>query len=181
MNIGSKKDSVKLFIGFIFAGEETYIQSKRILQRRFGQSDFESQTLPFDHTKYYEKEFGLNLKRKFLSFKKLIRPERLAQIKIITNKIERGMSPKIRRQINIDPGILTLGKVILATTKDYKHRIYLTKKIYAEVTLYFQDKSFQPWEWTYPDYKTREYIQVFKRIREIYSGQLQNPSPQTSI
>jgi hypothetical protein len=164
-------NAVKLFIGFIFSGKEIYVKTRRILERRFGRSDFESQTLPFNHTQYYEKEFGINLKRKFLSFEKLTPAERLSQIKIITNKIEQRLKHQGRRQINIDPGILSLSKVILATTKDYKHRIYLASGIYAEVTLYFQKGSFQPWPWTYPDYRTPEYIRIFNTIRERYSQQ----------
>ncbi|KPK43000.1 MAG: hypothetical protein AMJ78_00055 [Omnitrophica WOR_2 bacterium SM23_29] len=174
MSVSSKKDAVKIFIGFIFARKEVYFKTKRILEKKFGQSDFESQTLPFNHTRYYEKEFGANLKRKFLSFKRLTRPGKLAQIKVVTNKIEQRLNHKGKRQINIDPGILTLSKIILASTKDYKHRIYLAKKIFAEVTLYFQNKSFHAWEWTYPDYKTPEYIQIFNHIRDIYSRQLKN-------
>ena len=167
-------NGVKLFIGFIFGKEEVYLKTKHILERKFGQSDFQSQTLPFNHTQYYEKEFGQGLLRKFLSFKKLIPPEKLAQIKIITNKIEARLSKQGRRQINIDPGILNLSKIILASTKDYKHRIYLASGIYAEVTLYYQNKSFQSWEWTYPDYKTPEYIQIFNQIRDIYSRQIKH-------
>ena len=163
---------VKLFIGFIFANEEIYLKAKRILEKRFGQSDFESQTLPFNHTKYYEKEFGSNLVRKFLSLKKLTKTEKLVQIKIITNKIEKRLAHQGKRQINIDPGILNPSKVILATTKDYRHRIYLSSGIYAEVTLYYQSRSFQPWEWTYPDYKTSTYIQIFNFIRKIYLQQI---------
>jgi len=172
MRPNSRANIVKLFIGFIFAREEVYLKTKRILEKKFGQSDFESQILPFNHTRYYEKEFGSNLKRRFLSFKKLIKAERLAQIKIITNGIEAKLSHQGRRQINIDPGILSLGKIILATTKDYKHRIYLTSGIYAEVTLYYQNRSFRPWEWTYPDYKTPAYTHIFNTIREIYFQQI---------
>lgn len=168
MSTNAKIKAVKLFIGFIFNNEEIYLKTRHILERKFGQSDFESPILPFNHTRYYEKEFGINLKRKFLSFKKLILPEKLTQIKIITNKIEKVLSDQGRRQINIDPGTLTLSKVILASRKDYKHRIYLAKGIYAEVTLYYQDKSFQSWEWTYPDYKSPAYIQIFNTIRKIY-------------
>ena len=82
------------------------------------------------------------------------------------------MAKGISRIINIDPGYLDLSKLILASTKDYKHRIYLTKGIYAEVTLFYQDKTFCPWEWTYPDYKTGEYIEIFNRIRQIYAEQI---------
>ena len=174
MNKVYRGDAVKLFIGFIFAKSEIYHKTKCILEKKFGQSDFESQVLPFDHTRYYESEFGPNLKRKFLGFKKLTYARRLARIKIITNKIERSLVYNGLRQINIDPGILNLSKIVLASTKDYKHRIYLSLGIYAEVTLYYQDNSFRSWEWTYPDYKTTQYIQIFNQIRDIYSRQIKH-------
>ena len=167
-----KRNLVKLFIGFIFSSEQIYLKTKRILEKKFGQSDFESQTLPFYHTQYYQKELGYSLKRKFLSFKGLIKAEKLAQIKIITNKIEKGSAQGGRRQINIDPGILNLSKIVLATTKDYKHRIYLDKGIYAELTLHFQDGTFLPLPWTYPDYRTKGYIQSSNTIRQLYLKQL---------
>ena len=175
MNNVYRENAVKLFIGFIFAKSEIYLKTKYILEKKFGQSDFESQVLPFNHTQYYEKEFGADLKRKFLSFKRLTCAGRLARIKIITNKIEKSLAYKGRRQINIDPGILNLSKIVLASTKDYKHRIYLASGIYAEVTLYYQDNSFRSWEWTYPDYKTAQYIQIFNQIRNIYSYQIKHP------
>ena len=175
MNQDYRRNAVKLFIGFIFAESKIYLKTKYILERKFGQSDFESQTLPFNHTQYYEKEFGRDLKRIFLSFKKLTCAERLARIKIITNKVEGSLSYHGSRKINIDPGILNLSKIVLASTKDYKHRIYLTSGIYAEATLYYQNKSYRAWEWTYPDYKTPQYIQIFNQIRDIYSHQIKHP------
>ncbi len=171
-----KFKKVKLFIGFIYSKEDSYLKARYLLIKRFGRLDFESRSLPFVHTRYYEQEFGTDLKRKFLSFGELIRSEKLARIKIITNKIERNLAVSGKRRINIDPGILSLGKVILATTKDYRHRVHLSKGIYAEVTLYYQNKSFQPWEWTYPDYRTPEYIQIFNYIRSVYSRQIQENS-----
>ncbi|MFH1338671.1 MAG: DUF4416 family protein [Candidatus Omnitrophota bacterium] len=167
-----KFNKVKLFIGFIYSKEDFYLKAKYLLIKKFGRPDFESKTLPFIHTRYYEEEFGTGLKRKFLSFAKLIKPEKLAKIKISANKTERKLAVSGKRLVNIDPGILSLGKVILATTKDYKHRVFLSDGIYAESTLYYQDKSFRPWEWTYPDYKTPEYIQVFNYVRNLYSCQI---------
>jgi len=163
---------VKLITGFIFKEEDILKQAQAILQRRFGKVDFESQTLTFTHTDYYEGEFGKDLKRKFISFKKLISPLGLPKIKITTNKIESKLSRGPSRLINIDPGYLGLAKLILATTKDYKHRIYLNQGIYAEVTLFYQGKTFQPWPWSYPDYKTPEYIDIFNRVRELYIQQV---------
>lgn len=167
-----RKGGVKLIIGFIFKEEGILNKTRFLLERQFGKIDFESQTLPFTHTDYYEKEFGRNLKRKFISFKKLILPQNLPKIKIITNIIEKKLSTQGSRTINIDPGYLDLAKLVLASTKDYKHRIYLNQLIYAEVTLFYENKSFRPWEWTYPDYKTPEYIAIFNQIRNIYTQQI---------
>lgn len=162
-----KERPVKLIVGFIFGQESPLNKAKTYLERRFGRIDFESQAIPFTHTDYYENEFGKNLKRRFVSFKKLISPTDLAKIKIITNRIEKRLSRGTHRLINIDPGYLDLAKLILASTKDYKHRLYLGEGIWAEVTLFYQNKTFKPWEWTYPDYKTAEYIAIFNQIREL--------------
>lgn len=163
---------VKLIIGFIFKEEDIFNKAKTATQNRFGRIDSESGCLVFNHTDYYEKEFGKNLRRVFVSFQKLIRPQDLSKVKTATNRIEKKFSRDGRRLINIDPGYLDLAKLTLASTKDYKHRVYLNKGIYAEITLFYQNKTFQPWEWTYPDYKTQDYIKIFNRIREIYGKQI---------
>lgn len=163
---------VKLIIGFIFKEENTYQRAKLILERRFGKIDFESDTFAFIHTDYYRDEFGQELKKRFISFSKLIPPERLAQIKLTTNKIEKKLSLEDKRLINIDPGYLDLAKLVLASTKDFRHRIYLSHGIYAEITLFYQDKTFQHWDWTFPDYRTKEYVEIFNRLREIYAQQI---------
>lgn len=167
-----KPQPLKLIIGFIFQDEDKFNKALGFLEKYFGKIDFSSQTLPFVHTNYYEKEFGRNLKRRFISFKHLISPEDLSRTKIITNKIEKRLSTGTSRTINIDPGYLSLSKLILVSTKDHKHRIYLNQGIYAEVTLFYQDKTFKPWEWSYPDYKTEEYIAIFNQIREVYAEQI---------
>lgn len=167
-----KHPPVKLIIGFIFKEGEFLKKAKVFLKKRFGEIDFESQTLPFMHTDYYAKEMGTGLKRKFISFLKLIEPNAIPKIKIISHSLEKRLSSEKRRGINIDPGYVDLAKLILATTKDYRHRIYLNSGVYAEITLFYQDKTFRTWEWTYPDYKTPEYITIFNQIREIYAQQI---------
>jgi len=167
-----KHNSVKLVFGFIFKEEAVFNKAKIILERQFGKIDFQSQRLTFNHTDYYEKEFGKNLLRRFVSFKKLIPPQNLARIKIITNKIEQKLSIGQNRSINIDPGYLDLAKLVLVSTKDYKHRIYLGSGIYAEITLFYENKSFKSWDWTYPDYRTEEYITIFNQIRQMYVNQI---------
>lgn len=166
---------VKLIAGIIYRKEELFVRVKDELAGEYGEIDFESACLLFHYTRYYQEEMGENLKRKFISFKKLINPEKLVSIKLFTNKLEKKFlfPGSLKRQINIDPGYLTLSKLILATTKNFSHRIYLGDGIYAEVTLrYLKDKGFQPWEWTYPDYKSKEYLQIFNQLRCYYQKQL---------
>ena len=174
MGIPKKHPKVKLFFGFISSEEELFLKIEKLLSKRFGSPDFSSKILPFNHTDYYDKELGKSLKRKFISCQKLISPEFLPEIKIFTNKLERKFSVANKRRINIDPGYLSQGKFILATTKDYSHRIYLGRGIFAEVTLFYKDNGFHPWQWTYPDYITDSYIEIFNYLYKIYLGQLKS-------
>ena len=164
-----KRLPVKLLIGLIFQEEAILSKTKILLSRFFGRIDYQSPILPFTHTDYYREEFGENLKRQFLTFSRMIDAADLSGIKIITNKIEQKLSlNKNKRRINIDPGYLNAAKLVLATTKDFSHRVYLKNGIYAEVTLSFKDKMFCPHEWTYPDYKSAEYAEIFHKIRDAY-------------
>ncbi len=175
--MGPPKLLAKLFIGLLFTEDKVYLEAKRILEKEFGIVDFESQAIPFVYTKYYEKELGTNINRRFISFPVPVQQNALFKIKIATNELEDKFRSNGHRQINIDPGILDLNKVILATTKDYAHRIYLNNGIFAEVTLHYQKRSFCPWDWTYPDYRSPEYIQIFNQLRDIYYHQLHNGKP----
>ena len=160
MGIIKKHNQVKLIIGLIFREErqeDTLLKALNILKARFGEIDLQSRPLEFNHTDYYKDELGTNLKRIFLSFKKLIPPERLADIKVFTNKIEKKLSKNKLRKINIDPGYIDLPRLVLASTKNFAHRIYLGKGIYGEITLLWQDKAYKTLDWTFPDYKTKEY------------------------
>ena len=170
----SKHQPVKLIVGFIFKEGAYFNKAKTILEKKFGSIDFESTALPFVHTDYYEKEFGRDLEKKIISFKRLIKPQSLSKIKVTTNRIEEKLSREGRRRVNIDPGYLDLAKLVLASTKDYKHRVYLNHGIYSEITLFYENNSFRFWEWTYPDYKTGEYIEIFNRIRKIYGQQIKD-------
>jgi hypothetical protein len=172
MGKSTTPDPAKLIIGLIFKNEEFLIKALGILRRSFGEIDYESPVYPFTYSDYYEKEIGRNLQRKFVSFRKLVSPEQLAAIKVVTNKIEGRLSQAGSRRVNIDPGYLTLAKLVLASTKDYSHRVYINKGIFAEITLGYREKSFHPQPWTYPDYRSQEYIEVFLKIRDIYAKQI---------
>lgn len=166
---------VKLFMGMISGEEDLFDEAEEKLIQKFGLVDFKSPIISFQHTPYYESEMGVNLKRKFISFQGLIDPAEIGEIKLFANQFEQDfLHPDTDdRRINLDPGYLTLSKLVLASTKDYQHRIYLGRGIYAEVTLcYHKGKGFEPREWTYPDYRTGEYLEIFNHLREIYQGQL---------
>ena len=162
---------VKLFIGIIFNNTFCIKKTKELLIQKFGEIDIETPNWSFNFTNYYEKEMGTVLFKKFLSFKKLINPIDIKDIKIYTNNLEKQFESdhiEITRPVNLDPGYLSLSKVVLATTKNYNHRIYIGNGIYAEVTLHYQNKSFQFWPWTYSDYKTSNYLNFFQKMRNYY-------------
>lgn len=167
---------VRLISGLLYSSETLIKEVESILINEFGPIDLQSDVFPFNLTDYYVDELGEGILRKYISFEKLIDIVRLPDIKIWTNEIEKNFSDKDsgKRKINIDPGYLTLSKMILATTKNYSHRIYLRDGIYAEVTLHYHNKSFTPWDWTYPDYKLEKTINFFNKVRDIYKEQLQN-------
>ncbi|MDQ1318216.1 MAG: hypothetical protein QG588_1873, partial [Candidatus Poribacteria bacterium] len=105
-----------------------------------------------------------------------IQPEEIVEIKYFTNDVEKEflLDGSSKRQINLDPGYITPAKLILASTKDHIHRIYLRDGIYAEITLQMEGGTFRPWQWTYPDYRSEGYIKIFNEIRELYMQQLRN-------
>ncbi|HOX10342.1 MAG TPA: DUF4416 family protein [Candidatus Omnitrophota bacterium] len=165
---------VKLVIGMISNEPDLIMKVEKQLEWKFGKIDFRTALLDFSYTDYYAPEMGQSLKRQFISFRKLVDPVILPKIKRLTNRMELRLSRengKPSRRINIDPGYVTDAKLVLATTKDNAHRIYLNSGVFAEITLRYVDRSFSPWEWTYRDYQTREYVDIFNEIRKIYLHQ----------
>lgn len=165
---------VKLIIGLIGNTPGILEKTKNILARKYGPIDLASTLCVFDLTDYYAKEMGKDLKRQFLSFEKLIPCERLVQIKLAANALEKKLSLKpSARDINIDPGYVSLSKLVLATTKSFVHRIYVQRGIFEEVTLYFKNNSFVAGSWTYPDYKSESHIMFFNKVRKTYYTQIE--------
>ena len=142
------------------------------LLRAFGPIDFESELLPFDHTDYYAAEFGPCLQRKIVTFERLVDPADLPAIKLQANEMERSLAVGESRRVNVDPGYISLGKLVLASTKNHAHRLYLDRGVYGEVTLTYQRGRFRPWPWTYPDYGSDRYCALFDQIRVRYKAQL---------
>ncbi len=168
---------VKLFMSLLTGEDSLLLQAYEALKEKFGEIDFISEKLGFDFTNYYAKEMGENLFRRFITFKFLIPRESLPDIKMSTNRLEEQLAdPQGKRKVNIDPGYLCEAHIVLATTKAYTHRPYLGKGIYADLALLFRNQSFHPLEWTYPDYRQKETIQLFNDLRKRYMRQLQ-PKP----
>lgn len=166
---------VKLICGVIFSREDALDQAEKRLIDLYGPVDFASPLFSFDFTEYYEKQMGKDLKRKFLSFERLIPPESLSKIKLETNELEEEIKKSLKarlRVVNLDPGYLTSSALIMATAKNFAHRIPLQKGIYAHLELLFTRKEPRPLSWTYPDYKTEGYQNFFIAVRKTYLSQL---------
>ncbi len=168
----------KLIIGILAADEDCLKAALEVVQTVFGKPDFLSDIWPFDQTDYYRDQTGENILRQFISIEKLVDPSKLAKIKLKTNKLERILAEQsasdLLRPVNLDPGIIEPSKLILATTKNYSHRIYIGNKIFAEVTLIYDKGSWRPLDYTYPDYKQQCYLNFFDKVRNRLLEQLKS-------
>ncbi len=167
-------DQALLFAGTLYSNSEIFNRSREILERNFGDILLTSPPLLWKYSEYYKYELGWPIFRQFIFFKNLIDPGALADIKLKTNEIEASLSIDAKRQINIDPGYLTLSKLVLASTKNYAHRIYLGKGIYAEVTLIYRNGIYNPHFNTYQDYQDKLYIDIFMNVREMLRKMLRS-------
>jgi hypothetical protein len=169
---------VQFFCGVIFAPDAPIVEIRRELEVEFGPIDFESPVFGFNFTDYYREEMGGELRKIFYAFEKLVLPDAIVEAKLKTNAMERRYaSPEDAgegRIANLDPGYVTLAKMILATTKDFAHRIYLRDGIFAEITLTYKKNGFTDYPWTYPDYKTIEYISFFNELRARYKKKIES-------
>ncbi len=153
------------------------------IEAAFGPADLVSETWPWPFSRYYEAEMGGPLLRRICSLRDLVAPDAIIDVKLETNKLENelaaALAPEVparpaapARPVNLDPGYVALSKMVLATTKDYAHRLYLGRGIYAEVTLRWRHDGFEPCEWTYRDYASEEYRAFFGRVRAVYAEKL---------
>lgn len=138
------------------------------LEQIAGPVDIISPWLDFNFTDYYYQEMGSPLYRRVVAFKPLIEQEMLPQIKIATNGLEQAYLDGENRRINIDPGYLLSSRFILATGKEFSHRIYIGRQIYADLTLIYTRQGFKTLEWTYPDYASKEMTGFLEKVRNKY-------------
>jgi hypothetical protein len=164
----------KLICGMISGREDAFRTGEERLVECFGPIDLRSRVFPFATTDYYEKEMGPNLKRGFLSFERLIPPDSLSAVKLQTNILEgevRAAAAADYRVVNLDPGILTSSALIMATTKNFAHRVPLSGGIYAHLEFLFTKTGVKTLDWTYPDFRGQGYQEFFLDVRKLFMKQ----------
>ncbi len=165
---------VKLIIAVTFQNEQQLKDVIEYLTGEFGGIDRKTDIFTFDHTDYYEEEMGNGLFKVFLSFAELVDRGRLAEFKIISNRYEEETALEGKRTVNIDPGYIGEANLILASTKNFNHRVYLGNGIYGDCNMVFEEGEFRALPWTYADYKEEKHRGFFKEAREIYYSQLRS-------
>jgi len=169
---------VKLIVGILAANHQCLHAAADALSDKIGKIDLTSEVWPFEQTDYYKDQTGPRILRQFVSIKRLIDPGKLAKVKHQTNKLEQKLAAKLglplTRPVNLDPGIIAPSKLALATTKNYSHRIYIGKEMYAEVTLIFDKGRWRPQAYTYPDYRQQCYFDFFEIVRTRLLEQLKS-------
>ncbi len=158
------------FVGLLAAGRRELAGAAEALGREFGPPDRGSAVWPFDGTDYYREELGPGPVRAFLAFPGAFPPDGLAGRKLLTNRLEKELASSLGgpwpRPVNLDPGYLTPAKLVLASAKNFSHRIYLSDGIYAEVTLQYKKGGFRTLPWTFPDFASGRYDAFFLELRK---------------
>ncbi len=169
--------AVKLVMGMISARQELFEQACHRLASCWGEVDMISPVFPFDQTNSYQPEMGDGLLRRFVSFENLIDAQNLAACKLLSNEVEEFFAEEGKRRINLDPGYLNEHQLVLASSKNFAHRIYLAKGIYADLTLqYRRGCGWQDLPWSYPDYRLAASKEFFSQVRREYRRQLHKVS-----
>jgi hypothetical protein len=162
----------KLVIGLFMQDRALFEPLAVELASEFGCLDMVSPWMPFNYTTYYQQEMGTPLFRRLLAFKPLIEQLQLAAVKLTTNRLEDQYTRSGRRRVNIDPGYLLYERFVLASGKNFSHRIYIGHRIYADLTLIYRGGAFEKLPWTYPDYADRPILSFLEQVRDKYAADL---------
>ncbi len=174
MGVPGYSEPAKLVCAVMGQNVDMLNRGRDLMAARYGEAEMASAVFDFSFTSYYEPEMGPGLVKQFLGFRPLVAQADLADIKRTSNAIEGGVARPdgmSGRGVNIDPGYVNGGQLILGTTKNYSHRIYLRNGIYAELTLLYTRGAFVPQPWTYRDYRTEEALAFFTRVRRVFLDQ----------
>ena len=158
----------KLLASFIYRDEERFADARGLFAERIGEVERVSARLPFDFTDYYAREMGAPLVRRFVVAAGLVARDALAAVKESAERIETELSVGGRRTVNVDPGLLTEENFILATGKNYSHRVYLRDGVFADLTLVYEKGEYRALPWTYPDYASDAVRAFLADVRSAY-------------
>ena len=171
---------VKLFAAILFSSAEDLKAGIARLEASFGPTDYISPETPFDVTDYYAEELGTPIYRALVSFQNAVMPSFLPDIKLKTISIEDAMRKENKRTINVDSGYMDFDKVVLASTKKGPYKIYMSRGIWADMTLHYEKGNFLPFAWTFADFKDGRYNKYLLRIRELFKKASHNTAPQSN-
>jgi hypothetical protein len=161
---------VLVVVGAFSRHDAALAWAKEKCEQRFGPIGLMSERFAFTETNYYDQTMGQGLLMQFAAFERLADPAELPDWKTETNGWEdeyaKLAAHEEERPLNLDPGYLTEAKLVLASTKDHHHRIYLRDGVYAEATLVFQSGQWRARDWTYPNYRRADYQEFFTRCRD---------------
>ena len=162
-----------LFLGITYRDEAEMQKALGLFEETFGQANRRCGPIDFSlQTDYYDAEMGDGLKKLYLTFGSNFDRNRLSAVKRMSNDIEAQFCDGTSRRVNLDPGYITNDKFVLASTKDFFHRIYVGDGIYAEVTLHFRHGKYRFFSWTYPDYKNEAVLALLVAARAELVGRV---------
>ncbi len=157
-----------LFVAALYAPEWTDDRAAELIIENFGNPLLPGLAFDFTFSDYYEEEMGAELRKAFFALERLIDPSELPEWKLRAMSQEERYARAGKRTINLDPGYLDAPRLVLATAKNFAHRIYLGRGVYADVQLYMKNGKFQNHPWTYPDYQFPAHVEFFERARKRY-------------
>jgi hypothetical protein len=158
-------DAVKPVCAVTFSQDVALEEVLSRLEEVMGHHQRRSSVFNFSFTSYYSREMGDSLQKIFCSFHRLISPADLAALKVATNALEETWARAGRRRVNLDPGYIAKSKLVVASAKNFAHRIYMSQGIYGDLQLQFRENRYHPEFWTFPDYQTEEALDFFKQVR----------------
>lgn len=163
---------VKLFVAALWSEAEALQSALGELRRHWGDMDYMGPDHAFDITDYYQSEMGGDLKRRILSFTGLVPPDCLCRAKYLCNEVEDHFAGEKGRRVNLDIGYLDHNKIVLASFKGAGQKIYLGERVWADMVARYRQGRYQPFEWTFPDFRDGRYDKDLVDIRRIYLEQL---------
>ena len=174
MALPVEPEPVKLLVAILWANANALQLVLKRTVEFWGEIDFLGQDYLFDMTDYYESEMGRPLFRRLIAFRQLVSPGMLVEVKLACNGLEDQFRESAGRQLNLDSGYLDHNKMVLASAKGLGQKIYVAQGIYADLVARFRQGRFQPFEWTFPDFKDGRYDEELTNIRGLYLQQLRN-------